>query len=130
MRCQSLSVIVSFGSPPLRDAIWIFGVTRAMTTATHRRWMVSAGRAGRRWCVSGDGERPRPRALAKLSINYLMDEGLMKAGCEVVVAGYDAPPNGRYWGNNGQKWILGRAGLSAFDPVSYTHLTLPTILRV
>jgi len=42
----------------------------------------------------------------------------MKAGCEVVVAGYDAPPNGRYWGNNGQKWILGRAGLSAFDPTA------------
>ena len=40
----------------------------------------------------------------------------MKAGCEVVVAGYDAPPNGRYWGNNGQKWILARDGLSAFDP--------------
>jgi hypothetical protein len=33
----------------------------------------------------------------------------MKAGCEVVVAGYDAPPNGRYWGNSGQRWILPRA---------------------
>ena len=40
----------------------------------------------------------------------------MNAGCEVVVAGYDAPPNGRYWGNSGQKWILVRDGLSAFDP--------------
>ena len=39
----------------------------------------------------------------------------MKAGCEVVVAGYDALPNGRYWGNSGQKWILVRDGLSAFD---------------
>ena len=46
----------------------------------------------------------------------------MKAGCEVVVAGYDAPPNGRYWGNSGQKWILVRDGLSAFDP----YATLPS----
>jgi hypothetical protein len=68
--------------------------------------------------LSGDRLQTRPRALTKLNINYLMDEGLMKAGCEVVVAGYDAPPNGRYWGNSGQKWILVRDGLSAFDPTA------------
>jgi len=43
--------------------------------------------------VSGDGLQTRPRALAKLTINYRMDEGLMKTGCEVVVSGGNAPQN-------------------------------------
>jgi hypothetical protein len=48
--------------------------------------------------VSGDGLQTRPRALTKLTMNYGMDEGSMKAGCEIVVADRDVPPNVCFWG--------------------------------
>ena len=70
-----------------------------MTTPTHRlsQW-TARGKPDGGGYVSSDGLQTLPRALTKLSINYLMNEGLMEAGCEVVVAGRDVPPNVRFWG--------------------------------
>jgi hypothetical protein len=44
--------------------------------------------------VSGDGLQTRPRGLKQnLALNYRMDEGLMKTGCLIVVAGRGSPPS-------------------------------------
>jgi hypothetical protein len=65
--------------------------------------------------VSSDGLQTRPSALAKLSINFRRDEGLMKEAvkCRGESRCADEYPLSD---NSAQSWILARDGWSANDP--------------
>jgi hypothetical protein len=102
-----------------------------MTHRLHRLEKVARGEPDG-GVVSGDGLQTRPRALAKLSINFRRDEGLMKEAvrCRGELRCADECP---FSDNSAQSWILARDGWSANDPKrtsENTHfVSLPGVKR-